>query len=78
MLCSSIGLLLLGSLKLERGFTFDDLYEAIGISEEVHRRIFHVFIQFGSTALYNRYVNTPSNMDEAKQRSSEYSKAGLS
>ena len=77
--CSPIGLLLLGSLRyLGRGFTFDDLYEATGISEEVHRRFFHVFIQFGSTVLYNRYVNTPSNVDEAKQHSSEYSKAGLS
>ena len=39
--CAPIGLLLLGALRyLGRGFTFDDLFEATGMGEEVHRCFF--------------------------------------
>ena len=76
--CSPIGLLLLGSLRyLGRGFTFDDLFEATGISEEVHRNFFHTFIKWGSSTLYNMYVKPPSSVEEAQQNSSEYTMAGL-
>lgn len=54
---SPIELLLLGTLRyLGRGFTFDDCEENTAISEETHRRFFHVFIEFGSTVLFERYV----------------------
>ena len=76
--CSPIGLLLLGSLRyLGRGFTFDDLFEATGISEEVHRNFFHTFIKWGSSTLYNMYVKPPFSVEEAQQNSSEYTMAGL-
>ena len=43
-----ISLLLLGSLRyIGRGWCFDDLEEATGISEEVHRVFFHQYILFG-------------------------------
>lgn len=44
---SPLSLLPLRTLKyLGRGWTFDDLEESIGTSEEVHRNFFHKFIKF--------------------------------
>ena len=58
---SPIELLVLGSLRyLGRGWTFDDLQEITQISRELHRQFFHVFITFGSTSLYNKFVITPT------------------
>ena len=52
-----IGLLLLGSLRyLGKGWTFDDLEESTGISEEVHHNFFHIFIEYGRNVLYPHYV----------------------
>jgi hypothetical protein len=52
-----IELLVLGSPRcLGRGWTFDDLEENAGIGEEMFRRFFHKFIDFGSTALCNEFV----------------------
>ena len=63
---SPIELLLLGTLRyLGRGFTFDDCEENTAISEETHRVFFHVFITYGSTCLYNRYVSAPNSLEEA-------------
>lgn len=43
---SPLELLILGALRyLGRGWSFDDLEEATGISQEVHRRFFHLFIE---------------------------------
>jgi len=65
---SPIQLLLLGSLRyLGRGWTFDDLEEATAIHEETHRQFFHVFIEWGSTWLYEKYVSEPFNSDMARQ-----------
>ncbi|KAG7363898.1 hypothetical protein IV203_037100 [Nitzschia inconspicua] len=51
-------LLVLKTLRyLGRGWTFDDLEECTGISEEVIRVFFHQFIKFGSTTLYNKTYN---------------------
>lgn len=48
-------LLFLGSLRyLRRGWTFDDLAESTGISEEVHRRFFHKFCRVGATTLFSK------------------------
>ena len=52
-----LSLLLLSALRyLGRGWTFDDLYEVTGISDEVQRVFFHIFIDYGSTELYKKHV----------------------
>jgi hypothetical protein len=71
-------LLVLGSLRyLGRGWTFDDIEESTAVSQEVHQNFFHVFINFGSTTLYDRYVQFPSNYEEAKRHMREFAMAGL-
>ena len=71
-------LLLLGTLRyLGRGWTFDDVYEATGISQEVHRTFFHLFVDFGSTTLYNEYIASPENANEAARHAKEFEKAGF-
>ena len=75
---SPIELLLLGSLRyLGRGWTFDDLEEQTGISKENHRQFFHVFIKFGSTNLFQKYVKAPSLAIDAQTHGNEYNMAGL-
>lgn len=75
---SPISLLLLGTLRyLGRGWTFDDIEEATGISGEVHRCFFHTFTDFGSTVLYNEYINTPENRAEAEKHMHEFKEAGF-
>jgi len=73
-----IGLLLLDSLRyLGRGWTFDDLEETTGISEEIYRLFFHKYIKFGREVLYPRYVKYPKNLEEAKTHMHEFNVAGL-
>ena len=75
---SPIELLVLGALRyLGRGWTFDDIEEATAISTEVHRCFFHAFIEFGSTILYEKHVNTPMTYAEAKRHMGEFEKAGF-
>jgi hypothetical protein len=70
-------LLLLCVLQyIGREWTFDDLSENTGISEDIVR-FFHRFIEFGSTVLYQRFVVAPKRADDAKQHTPEYEKAGL-
>lgn len=74
--CSPIQLLVLGALRyLGRGWTFDDVEESTAISQEVHRIFFHKFIEFGSTVLFERWVNAPMNFEEAKRHMGEFSEA---
>ena len=71
-------LLVLGALRyLGRGWTFDDLEESTAVSRDVHRCFFHSFIDFGSTVLYEKYVNAPQTFDEAKRHMAEFTEAGL-
>ena len=57
---SPIGLLVLGALRyLGRGWTFDDIEESTAVSSYVHCAFLRVFIHFGSTVLYERYVTFP-------------------
>ena len=71
-------LLILCALRyIGRGWTFDDLTENMGISEEIVRVFFHCFIEFGSTFLYHKYVVAPSTAEEASAQSHEYAQAGL-
>ena len=75
---SPIELLVLGALRyLGRGWTFDDIEESTSVSKEVHRVFFHRFIDFGSTVLYDKYVNMPLTYAEAKRHMAEYAAAGL-
>jgi hypothetical protein len=49
----------------------------MAISQEVHRTFFHIFIDFGSTVLHNKFVLTPVHLDEAKLNMVEYTESGL-
>ena len=61
-----VELLLLGSLRyLCRGWTFDVCEESTAIDKDVHRTFFDVFLEFGSTVLYKKWVLTPLNLPEA-------------
>ena len=73
-----IELLLLGSLHyLGRGWTFDDLEECTGISEETHRVFFHAFVKFGRDVLYRKYVKYPKTSEDDNAHSKEYDLAGM-
>ena len=75
---SPVELLLLGLLRyLVRGWTFDDCEESTAIDQDVHRSFFRVFIKFGSTVLYKKWVLTPVNLPEALSNMKEYSEAGF-
>jgi hypothetical protein len=75
---SPLELMILGSLRyIGRGWTFDDLEEATGISQETHRSFFHVFICIGSTVLFRKYVVSPKNNEDAQTHMHEMKLAGL-
>lgn len=75
---SPLELLILGAFRyLGRGFTFDDLEECTAISEEVHRKFFHKFIEVGSTILYDKYVKAPLNEYELEEHMYEFILAGM-
>jgi hypothetical protein len=54
----------------------DDIEEATAISEETHRQFLHVFIDYGSTVLFARYVITPTTAEEAAPHMNEMNQAG--
>ena len=60
-----------------RGWCFDDLEEATGISKEVHRVFFHHFILFGDSHLYPRFVQYPKNAEQASTHMKEFTIAGM-
>ena len=75
---SPIELLVLGSLRyLGRGWCFDDLEEQTCISEETHRKFLHVYILWGSTTLFDKYVRLPTDGEEAFDWANEYNMAGF-
>jgi hypothetical protein len=75
---SPVELLLLDSLcYLGHGWTFDDCEESTAIDSDVHLSFFRVFIKFGSTVLFNKWVLTPVNLPEALSNMKEYSEAGF-
>ena len=78
MSASPVELLVLRALRyLGRGWTFDDIEESTAVSRDVHRVFFHAFIEFGSTVLYDRYVNAPLNFEDARRHMLEFIEAGL-
>ena len=73
-----ISLLVLTAFRyLGRGWTLDDLHENTAISRETIRQFFLKFIEFGSTALFNLYVNTPESIQALRDCENEYSRAGF-
>jgi len=75
---SPFQLLVLGALRyLGRGLTFDDIEECTAISEETHRKFFHVFITFGSTVLYNEFIKMPSFNHEIAENVRDFAEASL-
>jgi hypothetical protein len=75
---SPIELLLLGTFcYLPCGLTFDDLEEYTAINEETHRQFFHVFIEYGSTVLFDEFVKYPTTADEYRQHQPEFRDGGL-
>ncbi|KAL7545812.1 hypothetical protein ACHAWF_016511 [Thalassiosira exigua] len=75
---SPIELLLLGALRyIGRGWCFDDLEEQTCISEETHRKFMHIYLFWGATTLYNKYVVLPANGQQAKEWAEEYEMAGF-
>jgi hypothetical protein len=64
-------------LHLGHGWTFDDLSEKTGISEEDICVFFHALITYRSTKLYQQHVVSPRTANEAAIHTEEYSRAGL-
>ena len=73
-----ISLLVLTALRyLGRGWTCDDLEESTGVSMETIRLFLLQFIKFGSTTLYNEYVQKPITQDELASCEREFLMAGF-
>lgn len=78
MKAAPIRLMLLGAFRyIGRGWTFDDIEEATGVHEETHRQFFHVFIEWGSTVLFDEWVNPPDSTVDLMNHTAEYSCAGF-
>ena len=60
-----------------RKTTLDDLEEQTSISEETHRRFLHVYLQWGATELFDKYVYLPASTEEAALCGREYGLAGF-
>ena len=75
---SPLSLLLLGTLRyLGRGWTFDDIEEATAINAETVQQFFHKSIKYGSTALYEKHVVTPTMAEDAYAHICDFHKAGF-
>ena len=71
-------LMLLGALRyIGRGWTFDDIEEATAIHEETHRQFFHVFIDWGSSILFDEWVVPPQTQEELQSHIVEFTMAGF-
>lgn len=83
--CNALGqkgvpldILILGSLRyLGRGWTFDDLHDATGVSEELHRVFFKAFCKACRKYLYPKWVKRPETAEEIADCMSEFVEAGF-
>ena len=83
--CNAVGqkgvpldLLILGALRyLGRGWTFDDIFEATSVSEEVHRTFFKAFTIACREHLYPKWVKRPETPEEVEDCMSEFKEAGF-
>ena len=62
---------------LGRGSTFDDLEESTAVSLETIRKFLLQFIRFGSSSLFNEFVQAPNTEEELKLCEREFAMAGL-
>lgn len=73
-----LDILILGSLRyLGRGWTFDDIYEATCVSEEVHRKFLKDFTLACREHLYPKWVKRPETPEEIEDCMSEFKEAGF-
>ncbi|KAL7524074.1 hypothetical protein ACHAWF_000807, partial [Thalassiosira exigua] len=73
-----IELLVLGVLRyLGRGWCFDDLEEQTCVSQDVHRVFPHVYLLWGSTTMFQKYVVLPADAKQAQEWATEYGMAGF-
>lgn len=73
-----LDLFILGSLRyLGRGWTFDDIAEATGVSEESHRIFFSKFVKACRKHLYPMWVKRPVTEEEVKDHMSEFKAAAF-
>jgi hypothetical protein len=71
-----VQMLLLGTLRYLRcGWMFDNKEEQTAISESVHHKFFHKFIEFGSTTIYSMQVISPVHLAETQSNMAEYAEA---
>ena len=71
-------LFILGALRyLGRGWTFDDVSEATGVSEESHRSFFTLFVKACRLHLYPVWVRRPTTDEEVEDCMSEFTAAGF-
>ena len=67
-----------GTLRyLGRGWTFDDVSESTGISEEVLSDFFETFITCGSEDFYDKCVRLPTDEEEFECNFCEFESAGF-
>ena len=68
----------LGTLRYSGcGWTFDDLEEATGISEEINHNFFHMFGKLGQDVLYPEYVKYLTTKEESSIYTEKYEMAGI-
>ena len=60
-----------------RALTLDDLEELCWTDGNVIRVFLHVFLKFGRTDLYKRYIRTPATTEDAAHHTAEYKLAGF-
>ena len=64
---SPLSFLLLGVFRyLGRGWTVDDIEGATTINAETIRQFYHKFIEYRSTALYEKHAVTPTTAEEGQ------------
>ena len=72
-----VELLVLGCLRyLGRGWTFDDLEECTGISEETHRIFFHKFVRECRIRLGAKFIVAPETDEDIADCMAEFTEAG--
>ena len=70
--------MLLGVLRyIGRGWTFDDLSEANGISDDTNREFMYSFLDYGSTVLYKKWVLDENVKTSVGERESLFRSAGF-
>lgn len=73
-----LDLFILGALRyLGRGWTFDDIAEATGVSEESHRIFFNLFVKACRKYLYPMWVKRPETDEEVKDHMFEFKAAAF-